>query len=187
VKLDPGFEDFAKTCGKEGVELLVNSDGFDYAVRYVLDKHGLGGLDVYSNELVELGRTHYLKFPNGHLECWDDISKDTQGTCKCRLASKAVSEHRGAILIGNDRTDRCAARYAAKVFVKRNPKQEYLVERCHILRASGVLGPQTTIFDHFNEITSHIAALITAYGKDSQYAKEVLPRMRLETWMKKNS
>ena len=123
VELDPGFRTFVERCRDLNVELIVNSDGFDRAVKKVLQKEGIDGLEVYSNELKELGQTHTLSFPNGHPNCWDTHSNDTQGTCKCMLASRAVAEHRGVVLIGNDRTDCCAVRYAAKVYAckKRKP------------------------------------------------------------------
>src|SRR5262249_24951413 len=149
VKLDPGFRRFAERCRELNIELIINSDGFDRAVRRVLDGHGLDWLDVYSNELGELETTHFLYFPNGHPNCWDDLSKDTQGTCKCMLASGAVGEGRGVIVIGNDRTDRCVVRYAAKVYARkkrtaRHGQKNDLVERCDFL------GIQCTVFKRFD-------------------------------------
>ncbi len=179
VHLDPGFRRFAERCRRLRVDLVVNSDGFDYAVKKVLQDHGLGWLDVYSNELVELRKHHFLFFPHGYPNCWDRLSKDTQGTCKCMLGSGAVANGRGVILIGNDRTDRCAARYAAEVFVRKQPTDKRgtkndLVERCLIL------DKKYTVFESFNEITTQLKRLIEAYGKYT-------PREGLEEWMTKKS
>ncbi len=111
VRLNKGFKQFVNECRRLNIELIVNSDGYDYAIKAVLRRYGLSNLKVYCNQLIPLGRAHFLYFPHGNLKC-----TDSQGTCKCELVAHAVKQQRGVIVIGNDRTDRCVTQFADFVF-----------------------------------------------------------------------
>jgi 2-hydroxy-3-keto-5-methylthiopentenyl-1-phosphate phosphatase len=118
VKIDPLFASFVNECDRLGnVSLEVSSDGIDYAVRRILDKHGLCGLRVRANALVALSATKYrLEFPHYVPNC-----RTQAGNCKCAAARK-VSErppsNSQTILIGDGVSDFCVASKVDFVFAK---------------------------------------------------------------------
>lgn len=176
VRLDPGFGRFVEECRRLDVELIVNSDGFDHAIREVLANHGLSDLTYFSNALVfDFPPSHFLHFPNGNLRCMA-----AQGTCKCEIVARAAAGQQGVIVIGNDRTDACVARnYADFVFARpkkdQHPDQNDLVQAC--CKRKRRKTPYTT-FGAFEQITRRLEELAEDYGQ-STVKKKLYPWMKL--------
>ena len=113
VAIDPGFPAFVALARRKGVELLVVSDGLDYAIRRILGRFGLGDLPIYANRLEMIGADRYrLSFPPAS----DGCAKGS-GTCKCRIATDGDAP-RLRILIGDGASDFCAATSVHVAFAK---------------------------------------------------------------------
>jgi 2,3-diketo-5-methylthio-1-phosphopentane phosphatase len=115
VAIDPGFHSFAVLAHRLGCELLVVSDGLDYAIRRVLARHRLAYLPILANRLERIGEAQWrLAFPHARGDC-----AKGSGTCKCRIATageRTTSTLR--LLIGDGASDFCAATSVHMVFAK---------------------------------------------------------------------
>lgn len=121
VAIDPGFPRFVTTAARLGCELLVVSDGLDYAIRRVLGRHGLDHLPILANRLELLGADRWrLGFPHAS----DGCAKGS-GTCKCNIATGNGGEGRLRVLIGDGASDFCATTSVHMVFAK-----DRLLEHC---------------------------------------------------------
>ena len=113
VEIDPDFVDFAAFCLRSGVGLEIVSDGLDYAVHRVLQRHGLAHLPVTANHLHRLDHGRWAV----RLRHAGDGCHGRQGVCKCAVAEAAAPRvHR--LLIGDGRSDFCVARQVDFVFAK---------------------------------------------------------------------
>ncbi|UPG74566.1 MtnX-like HAD-IB family phosphatase (plasmid) [Roseomonas gilardii subsp. gilardii] len=112
LRIDPGVPDFVAFCRARGLPVTVLSDGLDHVVSGVLRRAGLGDLPVLANRLEQAGADRWvLRFPHARAEC-----RAASGHCKCaRFTAPAV---RPGLLIGDGRSDFCAAGEAEFVFAK---------------------------------------------------------------------
>jgi 2-hydroxy-3-keto-5-methylthiopentenyl-1-phosphate phosphatase len=176
VRLDPGFGRFVEECDRLDVELIVNSDGFDHAIREVLANHQLSELTYFSNALVfDFPQSHFLHFPNGNARCMA-----AQGTCKCEIVARVAAQQKGVIVIGNDRTDACVARnFADFVFARpkedQHPDQNDLVQACRKRQRRKI--PYST-FGTFDQITRRLEKLAEDF-RQATAKKRLYPWMRL--------
>jgi 2,3-diketo-5-methylthio-1-phosphopentane phosphatase len=53
--LDPYFGEFYRFCRQEGYDLKIASDGLDFYIKTVLEKHGLADIEYYSNTATFTG------------------------------------------------------------------------------------------------------------------------------------
>ncbi len=118
VEIDSSFPPFVDECERRGnVALNVVSDGIDYAVRRILENHGLSRLRVKANALVALAdRKYRLDFPHAAPDCGARA-----GNCKCAIArklSRPMPSCSPTILIGDGASDFCVASQADFVFAK---------------------------------------------------------------------
>ncbi|MDR2726747.1 MAG: MtnX-like HAD-IB family phosphatase [Deltaproteobacteria bacterium] len=109
VPITDGFQDFTRLCRAKGLDLMIVSDGLDHAIRRVLFRHGISDVPIFANRLRCVGATGYkLEFPYGVQGC-------ASGVCKCGVAK--FLEH-PILLIGDGRSDCCAADTASLVLAK---------------------------------------------------------------------
>ncbi|WP_448956118.1 MtnX-like HAD-IB family phosphatase [Labrys neptuniae] len=118
VEIDPGFAGFVAFCREHDIELTVVSDGLDYAIARILVRAGLGQLPIVANHLVFLPDDHYAMLsPHASPAC-----RTGAGTCKCRTVDSADLKGFGVpqstVLIGDGRSDYCAAGAVDFVFAK---------------------------------------------------------------------
>ena len=115
VAIDPGFPAFVTLAHQLGCELLVVSDGLDYAIRRILGRHGLNHLPIMANRLEAVGESRWrLAFPHAS----DGCAKGS-GTCKCRIATAGEDAAPALrLLIGDGASDFCAATSVHMVFAK---------------------------------------------------------------------
>jgi 2-hydroxy-3-keto-5-methylthiopentenyl-1-phosphate phosphatase len=132
IEIDPYFREFAQFCSDHAVRLVVESDGYCYAIKSVLRKYDLDSLPVRSNRLVRLeDASCRLEFPHQSKGC-----AAIMGACKCKIARRECATKWGPplplIVIGNDRTDQCVANRADHVFARKcgDPVKEELVTFC---------------------------------------------------------
>ena len=118
VEIDPSFVSFVEECKRlRNVWLEVSSDGIDYAVRRILDNHGLSRVRVRANALVAASDTKYrLAFPHYVASC-----RAQAGNCKCAAArqfSECSPSYCATVLIGDGISDFCVASSVDFVFAK---------------------------------------------------------------------
>ncbi len=117
IPLTDGFREFAGLCKTRGLNLIVVSDGLDYAIKRILFRHGVG-VPVLANRLRCRGDSGYrLEFPYGVPGC-------ASGVCKCAVAKAMGGE---ILLIGDGRSDCCVAGAATLVLAKQGKE---LKRRC---------------------------------------------------------
>lgn len=110
IEIDPDFPEFVREQSAVGNPIYITSDGIDYAIRRILNWHGLGHLPVYANHLVQRSQTRYsLDFTNSTTGC-------SVGTCKCTAMN--LHQDGETVVIGDGRSDYCIARRAELVFAK---------------------------------------------------------------------
>lgn len=114
IAIDPAFPSFVAFCRRQHLPLRVLSDGLDYAIRRILQRHGLGDLPILANRLEPLAGGRYrLGFPNAADDC-----AASSGTCKCAAIRTGAVAPRRTLLIGDGASDFCAAASADLVFAK---------------------------------------------------------------------
>ncbi|HSD48665.1 MAG TPA: HAD-IB family phosphatase [Actinomycetota bacterium] len=121
AELAPTFAPFARWAQERGLPLVLASDGFAFYIGPMLERAGLGHLEVVTNELVLDGGAPSLRHPNGHPACVGC------GTCKM-LAAQRLRERYGTVaFVGEGQSDRYGALYSDVVFAK-----DALVEICEL-------------------------------------------------------
>lgn len=121
MMIDRAFPAFVEEAERAGMPLAVVSDGLDYAIRRILDSHGLGHLPVIANRLEAVGEREWrLDFPHGSADC-----RVASGNCKCASAARARAGRRRVLLVGDGASDFCASAQADLVLAKHR-----LIEHC---------------------------------------------------------
>jgi HAD superfamily phosphoserine phosphatase-like hydrolase len=141
--VDPGFPPFARRAAERGDAVCVVSEGFEFYIRLLLEREGLGALPISSNRLHFEGGGARPEFPNAERSC---------GRCgNCKGAEVARWQERGyrTVLIGDGLSDRCGAR-AADVVLARGD----LLEWC---RREGVAALDAPDFSAAGELTERLA------------------------------
>ncbi|GGE04481.1 2,3-diketo-5-methylthio-1-phosphopentane phosphatase [Aureimonas endophytica] len=152
VEIDPGFPAFLAATARLGIRLTIVSDGIDYAIRRVLARHGLRGLDIVANRLVAEGERRYrLESPHADAGC-----RAASGTCKCAVAIRASA--RPTVLIGDGRSDFCASAAVDLVLAK-----EALAAHC------ARTGRRHLVFGDFAELTGLLPVAMRLLGDRSRH------------------
>lgn len=116
VAIDPHFKQFCATAEAAGVTVHIVSDGLDYAIRAVLQRHGLSAVPVFANRLVQTGeRSWRLDFPYAAPNC-----EKKSGHCKCRHLARCRQYVRHTLYIGDGASDFCVSGHADLVLAKGN-------------------------------------------------------------------
>jgi len=106
VDLDPTFAAFVGWCRSAGIVLRVASEGIDRVIGHLLTRSRIVVDDVWASTLVEVGDGGLaLRFP---------VARRTRcgaRVCKCALFPRRVRRP-VRVLVGDGRSDFCAARYA---------------------------------------------------------------------------
>jgi 2,3-diketo-5-methylthio-1-phosphopentane phosphatase len=112
--LDPHFPRFVQAMHAQGIHVEIVSDGLDYAIQYILTRHGLDWLPVAANRLEAMGSRRWrLTFPNASRRC-----QVGAGNCKCARAARVRDRQQRVLLIGDGASDYCVAASADFVFAK---------------------------------------------------------------------
>ena len=146
LTIAPDFAEFVDWCATHELPIVVVSDGFDVLIARILSNHGLGHLPVYSNQLRKVTPcTWQLDTPHCEQGC-----ASSAAVCKCavieRLKTQTGCSH--ALLIGDGRSDICAAENAADRVVAKSTL------RRHMADANKPFVP----FDCFNDVISAFAS-----------------------------
>ena len=152
MMIDRAFAAFVAEVEDAGIALAIVSDGLDYAIRRILDAHGLGRLPIIANRLEAAGpRSWRLEFPYGNAAC-----RIASGNCKCACAGRAREGQRRVLLIGDGASDFCVAAEADLVFAKHR-----LIEHC---RSAGIAYvPITGFADALDLLPTLLAGELAAH------------------------
>jgi len=110
VELDPTFTPFVAWCRAAGIALRVASEGIDRVITHLLARNRIVVDDVWASSLVEeVGGRLALRFPaTRRTHCGASF-------CKCTLFPRR-GRRPIRVLVGDGRSDFCAAKYADMVF-----------------------------------------------------------------------
>jgi 2-hydroxy-3-keto-5-methylthiopentenyl-1-phosphate phosphatase len=112
VAIDPHFPAFVSWCRRNGHDLKIVSDGFDFCIDRILSQHRLSHLEYVANHLSFEDGTMILDFVHQNPEC------QMCGNCKW-LVSKEAQRNAGRIVyIGDGLSDRGGAILASWIFAK---------------------------------------------------------------------
>ena len=121
MEIDPAFPAFVAAARAAGANLVVVSDGLHSVIARILANHGIGGLPIVANQLLQVNvREWQAEFPHGDTAC-----RSGSGNCKCACARRHRESHRRTLLIGDGQSDFCAAGSVDFVFAKHK-----LLEHC---------------------------------------------------------
>lgn len=117
-EIDPTFPGFVDYCAARGFRLTVLSDGMDYYIRAILERHGLGDVAVYSNHLVlePAGGGGAVRLVPSYP--WRDEVCDRCACCKRNHMLNMSADGDAIVYVGEGYSDRCPVAFADLVFAK---------------------------------------------------------------------
>jgi len=111
--LDPAFAPFARAALARGDEVMVVSEGFDFYVRELLEREGLGALPWAANHLrFEPDGAVAPEFPFADPAC------DDCGNCKAQHVRRHRAGGRRVVMVGDGASDRHGALAADEVLAR---------------------------------------------------------------------
>jgi 2-hydroxy-3-keto-5-methylthiopentenyl-1-phosphate phosphatase len=134
----PGFRELVELAEQRGWRLVVLSSGFRQLIEPVLAREGLGGLEVFCNEVEP--------DPSGWRATFRDETACLVCSEPCKRAT-VVAESSGGrrIYVGDGISDRCGAEASDTVFARRG--------------LAGYLAERGVAFQHFDDFHSIVATL----------------------------
>lgn len=112
ASLDQDFETFYRLCRGNDIDVKIVSDGLDFYIEALLDKHDLTGLEYYANRAIFDGEALFFEFPGASEDC------GRCGNCKKSILHKYRQDYEHIVYIGDSYSDICPAKYADLVFAK---------------------------------------------------------------------
>ncbi|HEX7340058.1 MAG TPA: MtnX-like HAD-IB family phosphatase [Rhodanobacteraceae bacterium] len=154
--VDTAFGQFVETAHDNGVPVCIASDGLDYAISAILERHALHDLTFAANHLVPNGpRAWQLTSPFQRPAC-------QSGTCKCAVVERSRRAGEKVLLVGDGASDFCAAEQVDLVFGK--PKLAQFCRAHHV--------PHVSV-DDFDDATAALRQLLDREADGNQFAAQV--------------
>ncbi len=114
IVIDPDFAAFVQQAEQQGIRVKVVSDGLDYAIHRILNRHGLNHLSVAANHLAYLGEDRWeLQFPHAQAHC-----ARASGNCKCARLEQRHRLGERVLYIGDGTSDYCVSGSADFILAK---------------------------------------------------------------------
>ena len=113
IEIDSYFKEFNEIRLKNNVNFLILSDGLDYFINRILQKHGLKNIDIVSNHAEFLNGKFTISFPNQNNSCIKN-----SGTCKCDVIKILRQKYKEIYYIGDGTSDICVADKSDILFAK---------------------------------------------------------------------
>jgi 2-hydroxy-3-keto-5-methylthiopentenyl-1-phosphate phosphatase len=115
--IDPTFSAFVSFCRSRDIRHCIVSDGMDYYIRRILQRHGLGDVPFFSNQLGLVPAANDLvtmvpAFP------YTDETCDRCACCKRNHMLSLTADEEIIVYVGEGYSDRCPVRFADIVFAK---------------------------------------------------------------------
>lgn len=107
IAVDAHFKEFAALCSKKHIPLVIVSDGLDYVIEYILNRHSIPHTSIISSHLKHLGEDRWqLDAPYSSADCSSKAS-----TCKCEVSRRfrASTGAEKILYIGDGRSDYCVS------------------------------------------------------------------------------
>lgn len=142
IQIDETFLEFYSFIKKNEHYLTIVSDGFDYFITKILEKHGILDVPCFSNKFCCENDVISIKFPYTSTSCLRKM-----GTCKCQVADKIKKEDCTSVYIGDGLSDCCVSNNIDFVFAK-----DSLLEHCRTKR-----GKNFCEFRDFRDILKSIS------------------------------
>lgn len=117
-EIDATFVEFVTFCRQERLPCTILSDGMDYYIRYLLQRHGLGEVPFKANvlEFVPVDGTDMVTF-SPRFPFRDEVC-DRCACCKRNQLCTIAKDDDVIVYIGEGYSDRCPVLYADVVFAK---------------------------------------------------------------------
>ncbi|MDF7670474.1 MtnX-like HAD-IB family phosphatase [Orbaceae bacterium ESL0721] len=115
MKIDPDFKAFVHAAERNKIPVHVVSDGLDYAIRFILEQHGLGHLPIFANQLLHDNQRGWrLAFPYANKGCIKG-----SGNCKCNhVKQQQLKQFNPILYVGDGTSDFCVSNRVDLVFAK---------------------------------------------------------------------
>ena len=117
-EIDRSFIEFAGYCRQKEFDCTILSDGMDYYIQRILDKHGIGSVPFYANVLnfIPVSGTEYVAFDPEFP--YTDEACQRCACCKRNRLLALSGDDDVIVYVGEGYSDRCPVRYADVVFAK---------------------------------------------------------------------
>jgi 2-hydroxy-3-keto-5-methylthiopentenyl-1-phosphate phosphatase len=110
--LRAGFAEFLQYCKINGIHVEILSDGLDFYINHILNKHGLGWVPVKANHMHFEGSKMVIEFPFIGIGCGHC------GNCKRSHVQNVRQNGDKVIYIGDGYSDRFAVKSSDMVFAR---------------------------------------------------------------------
>ena len=115
IKIDPFFIPFVETLHREGHQIFILSDGYDFLMDHVLEKYGLLHLVRYTNRMLLDQMPYDIACPFHNPACGQC------GVCKKNLIRSLRQEDRQTVYIGDGYSDTCACQSTEGALRQKRP------------------------------------------------------------------
>jgi 2,3-diketo-5-methylthio-1-phosphopentane phosphatase len=140
VPIDPHFVEFVAMCHKRAIPVTVISDGLDHVINKMLAQAGIA-VPVIANHMKWLGGDRWrLEFPAAQAAC-----RTAAGNCKCAAVTR--DPFATTVLVGDGRSDFCAAEAADLVVAKGALAEHCQAAGLHYLVFGNFAGATTLVSD----------------------------------------
>jgi 2-hydroxy-3-keto-5-methylthiopentenyl-1-phosphate phosphatase len=99
IEIDPGFHSFYEFAQERGYQLAILSDGFEWYIKFILERHGVTGIPIYANRIHFDEGGFRFEFPWGH----EDYPM--RGVSKTHIAHRYRTNGNKIVYIGDGRSD----------------------------------------------------------------------------------
>ena len=138
VRIRAGFHELVGLARERGWRVVVVSSGFRQLIEPVLEREGIGGVELLSNEVDPDPGGWRVRFRD------ETICATCGESCK-RATAEALRDGGELVYVGDGYSDRCGAEIADLVFARRG-LEDYLRER----------GVPHVHFDDFHEVADRL-------------------------------
>ena len=116
MEIDEGFIPFALRAKKNGIPIVILSDGLDYFINKILEKNKIDFVNVITNHAYFGGKYNtdfIIEFPNDSKHC-----SNNAGTCKCKVVKNLIKRYKKVVYIGDGASDFCVSKEPDIVYAK---------------------------------------------------------------------
>ncbi len=123
ITIDQGIHDILSYCRKAGLAFSIISDGFEWYIRYILQRYGISNVNIFANQIIfEADGSFRFEFP------WFNEINPKRALYKPDIINKYHQAGYHTIFIGNGSSDQDAVWEAERIYAK-NPLYEYCLEK----------------------------------------------------------
>jgi 2-hydroxy-3-keto-5-methylthiopentenyl-1-phosphate phosphatase len=116
--IDLSFAPFAGFCREYGISLYLISDGWDFALRRMLRRHGLTDVRVFANEVSLSEEDQAGRVVAGVTFPFDDAECRRCSCCKRNIMLTSTADQDILCYVGGSCDEECPARFADIVFAR---------------------------------------------------------------------